>query len=242
LPDEAPSDPLFPVETETLKPGMIAEGTSFPIAPNTWLTARHVANGDCQHLVMVVDGHQVAARISRLDANADLAVLTTPGASGPALALETDTPDQGETAYSFGFPNNALGATRDQLMGRGRIQLSGHLGGVGPVLTWAELQRFPDSLPALSGMSGGPMMDQNGKVVGIMVAASVRRGRVHSVAPEVLRATATALALSDGATQAAPADVSGATAAPGDTKGLGETADQLSHQDRIAKTYCIPHA
>lgn len=234
LPGQAPNDPLISVETETLTPGTIAEGTAFSIAPGTWLTARHVANGDCQKMVMIVDGRQIPAQIARLDANADLAVLTTPRATGPALSLEADTPLQGEKAFSFGFPKNALGATEDRLMGRGRMQLNGRLGGIGPVLSWAELQRFPDNLSALSGMSGGPMMDQDGKVVGIMVAASVRRGRVHSVAPEVLRATAAALALSDASANATPADVADAA------ESLGDVASRLSRQNRITKVYCIP--
>ena len=89
-------------------------------------------------------------------------------------------------------------------MGRSRMQLSGEINGTGPVLTWAEVVRYPDDLPALSGMSGGPVFDEQGKIVGIMVAASVRRGRIHTVAPEILQATAQSFALTDASANAEP--------------------------------------
>ena len=235
LPAAAPSDPLFSVETESVPPGEIALGTSFPVAPGVWLTARHVANGDCQRVILIVNNRKVPAQIAYLHPQADLALLRTANASGPALPLATGEIEQNEIGYTFGYPKEKLGGTQDRLMGRSRMRLSGEINGTGPVLTWAEVARYPDDLPALSGMSGGPVFDAEGKVIGIMVAASVRRGRVHTVAPEILQATEQSFALNEASAHAAPV---GELAK--EHVSLSETASALHRSARIVPTYCLP--
>lgn len=235
LPAAAPSDPLFSVATESLPPGEVAFGTSFAVAPGAWLTARHVANGECQRVILIVNGRKVPAQIAYLHPQADLALLKTANASGPALPLETGDVEQNEIGYSFGYPKERLGGTADRLMGRSRMRLSGEINGTGPVLTWAEVARYPDDLPALSGMSGGPVFDSEGKIIGIMVAASVRRGRVHTVAPEILQATEQSFALTAASANAAPV---GEIARQ--NVSLSETASALHRSARIVPTYCVP--
>jgi len=235
LPASAPNDPLISVEAEGLQPGEIAFGTSFPIAPGAWLTARHVANGECHRLILIINGRKVSAQIAYLHPQADLALLKTANASGPAMPLGSGDVEQNETGYTFGYPKEKLGGTRDRLMGRSRMQLSGEINGTGPVLTWAEVVRYPNDLPALSGMSGGPVFDEQGKVVGIMVAASVRRGRIHTVAPEILQATAQSFALSNASANAAPVSEIAAQ-----NVSLSATASALNKSSRIVQTYCVP--
>ena len=235
LPAAAPSDPLFSVETENLQPGEVAFGTSFAVAPGAWLTARHVANGTCQRVILIVNGRKVPAQIAYLHPQADLALLKTADASGPSLPLGTGDVEQNEIGYSFGYPKEKLGGTQDRLMGRSRMRLSGEINGTGPVLTWAEIARYPDDLPALSGMSGGPVFDDQGKIIGIMVAASVRRGRVHTVAPEILQATEQSFALTDASANAAPV-----SEIAGQNVSLSATASALHRSARIVPTYCVP--
>ena len=218
-----------------MQPDEIAFGTSFPIGPGAWLTARHVANGACNRVILIVNGRKVAAQIAYLHPQADLALLKTANASGPALPLETGDVEQNETGYTFGYPKEKLGATQDRLMGRSRMQLSGEINGTGPALTWAEITRYPSDLPALSGMSGGPVFDAQGKIIGIMVAASVRRGRIHTVAPEILLATEQSFALGNASANAEP--VSDVTTP---TVSLGDTASALSKSSRIVQTFCVP--
>jgi serine protease Do len=119
-------------------------------------------------------------------------------------------------------------------MGRSRMELSGEIHGTGPVLAWAEVARYPDSLPALSGMSGGPVFDTQGKIIGIMVATSVRRGRIYTVAPEILQATEQSFALSDASATAEP--VSDVTTG---NVSLSDTARALYKSSRMVPTYCI---
>ena len=51
------------------------------------------------------------------------------------------------------------------------------------VHVWAEKKRIPNSNESLGGISGGPILNKDGKVVGIHVAGSLRRGRSFSSLP-----------------------------------------------------------
>ena len=52
------------------------------------------------------------------------------------------------------------------------------------VHVWAEKIRVPDSNESLGGISGGPILNAAGNVVGIHVAGSIRRGRSFSSQPK----------------------------------------------------------
>lgn len=229
------SAPVFEVDVEGIPAGMTARGTSFPLGSGLWLTARHVVGDDCDKIVLIIDGKNVFATIKYLDQNADLAVLQTDPVAVPSLPIEAADPSEDEGAFAFGFPKGTLGATADQLLGRARMKLGGRLAGTAPVLTWTELDRYPESFESLSGISGGPMLDENGNVIGIIVAASVRRGRNYTVAPEILRAVQNELGLNK-----AQPDEMAARDAVTKPVSLDNSAHAMSKNDRIALTYCIP--
>ena len=63
-------------------------------------------------------------------------------------------------------------------IGRARMKSVGRYHINEPILAWAEIKRSPHDLPALGGLSGGPMLDGRGHVAGVLVASSKRRGRV----------------------------------------------------------------
>jgi S1-C subfamily serine protease len=235
LPEASQDDPLSTIDDNPLGAGEAAYGTSFPIAPGMWLTARHVANDSCAKVLMLIDGQRVPASIAYVHPDSDLTLLKTATVGTPALALEDGALQETDTAYTFGFPGGSLGATQDELLGRARMTVTGVTNGTGPTLTWAELKRFPDSLKSLGGMSGGPVVAADGKIVGIMVAATVRRGRIDTVAPEVLQATAASYAPDGAASAAAASEVAGR-----DDVALGDAAQAFSRSNQIAKTYCLP--
>lgn len=226
--------PLFTVDIEQIPQGMTARGTSFPLGDGLWLTARHVANTGCDQIIMIIDSRNVRAEIKYLDPNADLAVLQAPARISKALPIENAAVKGDESAFAFGFPRGILGGTEGRLMGRARMRLGGRLVGTAPVLTWAELQRYPDSLDSLAGISGGPMLDENGNVVGIIVAASVRRGRFYTVAPQILHAVERELQLRRFADEVPARD------ALRQPVSLDSAASALSSDARIVETYCIP--
>jgi len=213
---------------------MNVRGTSFPLGHNLWMTARHVVSADCDRIVLIVDGEQIAAHIRYIDPNADVAVLEASTATSPRLFVASDAVGKDEIAFAYGFPHGSLGGTKDEFMAPARMRLVGRLSGIAPMLAWAEVDRYPDTLDSLTGISGGPMIDQNGHVVGILVAASVRRGRSYTIAPEVLLEIERSLGSLASARSDKPSADTIAT-----PLSLEEAATAMKTSARIAETYCI---
>jgi serine protease Do len=231
--DPAQSDPILEVASHDPGRGAVMLGTGFSIdRRGVWVTARHVASQICGEVVMVIDGRQIPASIAYQHPEADLVLLRTPTGK-PSLPLSRERLAVDQTGFSFGYPTGVLGATQDTLMGRTRMRLGGRLSGITPTVSWAETLRFPDTLETLGGMSGGPMLDARGQVIGVVVAASPRRGRVHTVAPELLAQVQKETGLFSAAGAAGPAPDIVETAG-----GLRVAATDLSDKSRIAKIYC----
>jgi S1-C subfamily serine protease len=233
LGDPGPLDPIFTVNAEAPKGGSVLLGTAFSVDQRgLWITARHVASEICQQLVMVVNGRATTATMAFVHPQSDITVLRTFEGT-PALPLATGRPTIGETGFSFGFPTGVLGATEDTLMGRSREVHEGRFSGTTPTLTWAEMKRFPDSLTTLGGMSGGPMFNADGRVVGSVIASTIRRGRVFTASPELLRQIEHDTSLFATPPTPPPAGEVGDSADQ-----LSDVAKALSGNSRIAKVYC----
>jgi serine protease Do len=240
LPPPSPGDPIFSVGVADQPPGTVAIGTSFGVGRGLWLTARHVANAGCARVIMAIDGAKILAEIAYLHPEADLAVLRTRSRPTPILPLSTAEPRSGATGFSFGFPSGSLGGAEGTLMGRARMQLGGRLVGTAPVLAWAEVRRFPAALDSLGGISGGPMLDEDGTVIGISVAASQRRGRIYTVAPEILHEIAAEVPAFRAGRSEAPAPEGRVREVGVRPVSIIDVATALNRSARIAKTACVP--
>lgn len=229
---DQPLNPLVTVDVEQIPTGYTERGTAFPLGDSFWITARHVAANGCGRVVLIVRGAILPAQVEFLDPNADLAVLKADIHSNSGLPIEQSSVDAGESAFAFGYPQGNLGGTEDQLLGRTHLRLGGRLTGTAPVLAWVETDRYPAQLNSLAGISGGPMLDSDGDVVGIFVAASDRRGRNYTVAPEILLAIERQLGVVRDQTS-----VRDLLARP---ISLDLAARKLSKSSRIAEIYCIP--
>ena len=230
-----PTSDFFTVDIEPIPQGETARGTAFPLDSGLWLTARHVVGDDCARIAMIIEGETILAHIKYLDPNADLAVLQTDPVAVPSLPIVTKDPAEDASAFAFGFPKGTLGGTQDQLLGRTHMKLGGRLMGSAPVLAWAELDRSPESFESIQGISGGPMLDDSGNVVGIIVAASSRRGRNYTVAPEILRSVQSELGIKEPRAGEKPA--SDVVTQP---VVLDSSAHAMSKDSRVVLTYCIP--
>ena len=140
----------------------VASGTGFVVARDVVLTNQHVVEGCNRILVRTADGRTLAATPpARVDARRDLALLNVPGDPGPPLTFRANPVRRGEGVVTYGFP------------------LSGLLSS-GPTLTTGEVSalagmqdnpvQYQISAPVQPGNSGGPLLDRQGHVVGVVVS------------------------------------------------------------------------
>ncbi len=139
-----------------------SSGTGFIVAEGRLLTNNHVV-ADCGRIVARnAAGARVPARVVATDRRRDLALLAVPAEVGPALAFR-DGPAvrRGESVVTYGFP------------------LSGLLSS-GPTLTTGDISalaglrdnpaNFQISAPVQPGNSGGPLLDSQANVIGVVVS------------------------------------------------------------------------
>jgi S1-C subfamily serine protease len=213
------------VQVERTGPG---SGTAFSIdGGGRWLTARHVVDGCAE--VAIQTGPRRGVRVAGISnhPSADLSVLATRGGA-PPVAISTAPLRREQDGFHFGFPKGEPGAVHATLLGRQIMRVSGRYSTAEPVIAWAHRRRVPDFGPDLSGMSGGPVLDVQGALIGVVVAGAPRRGRSFSAAPESLRAS-----LSQGAAPAAARDGRAIAA-----ENFWVYADELRSRLTVAKVIC----
>jgi S1-C subfamily serine protease len=141
----------------------VSSGTGFVVAPGRLLTNQHVAAGCTEMRVRTAaGGTELVATVAAQDERRDLALLNVRGEVGPPLTFRSG-PElrRGEGVVTYGFP------------------LAGLLSS-GPTLTTGEIsalaglrdnpRQFQISAPVQPGNSGGPLLDMQGNVVGVVVS------------------------------------------------------------------------
>jgi S1-C subfamily serine protease len=133
-------------------------GSAFFIsADGVAVTAAHVVKG-CGRLESPRWG---VVKVLAADPRADLAILKAPGASGQYVPLRARGPRLGETMSAAGYP---LG----QLLGPGLKITTGVVSGLsGPQ---GDRGLFQLSAPIQPGNSGGPVIDADGALIGVVAA------------------------------------------------------------------------
>lgn len=186
LPAPDPFDERVLVQVGDAEDGI---GTAFAINKSgAWLTARHVVDGCARVGLAVGDGRMVRVDEIRTSANSDLALLITDRAP-VSLPLALDRRLRvGESGYHVGFPQGRSGEASSHLLARSKLVTSGRYKMEEPVLAWAESGRSEGIEGTLSGMSGGPVFDKDGAVIGVTVAESPRRGRIYTASPDSISA------------------------------------------------------
>jgi S1-C subfamily serine protease len=156
-PAPAPRRPIPPAGERAA-----ASGTGFLVAEGRVLTNYHVVEGCVRMAARNAAGERVPARVDATDKQRDLALLTVPARFGPPLPFRDKPPvERGETIVTYGFP------------------LSGLLSS-GPTLTTGDVSalaglrdnpmHFQISAPVQPGNSGGPLLDAQAHVVGVVVS------------------------------------------------------------------------
>lgn len=223
-----PFDPAMTVNAPDI-PFQPASGTAFSIAgEGRWVTARHVVEG-CRRPALIVGGGRAVAADVRLAPRADVAVLLTQG--GPAaLPLAVDRPlRRGQRAFHPGFPQGSPGEVTSRLLGRETFKVRGRGERDEPVLAWAEVGRTETLRGTLSGLSGAPALDRQGRVVGVTIAEAPRRGRIYTTAPDTFGPAVRGLQRADEPILGQPVTV----------ENYGRVSDDLRRDLRVAQVVCL---
>ncbi len=145
------------------------EGSGFVVGPGKVMTNAHVVAGTRQLNVYLAGSTTAyAAAVVVFDPATDVAVLAVPGLEAPALSFGP-TLSRGDDAVVAGFPGDGpLRATPARV--RGQIRAVGE-----DIYGRASVEREVYALRAevRSGNSGGPLLDETGRVVGVVFAASI---------------------------------------------------------------------
>ena len=183
LPSDSPLDPSILISIDRPRSGT---GTAFAInKTGQWLTARHVVDG-CDRIALKVSNQRFLPVTAKILKNVDLAILSGNWTRKP-IRSDIHTPRfLGEYGFFFGFPRGNPGEAVGKLLSRGRMKVTGRYSDE-PILAWAESGRSDGLKGSLGGLSGGPVLDQDGEIIGVVAAESLRRGRIYTVAPRGLR-------------------------------------------------------
>jgi S1-C subfamily serine protease len=228
----APPSPFDPsVSVDVPDHAVPATGTAFSVASTgTWVTARHVIDGCRQAALVVAEGKGVAAR-TVIDPTGEAALLETDGGVA-ALPLALNAPlREGELAFHPGFPQGRPGEAVSRLIGRENLVVHGRGARTEPVLAWAEVGRTDGLVGSLGGLSGSPALDATGRVIGVTIAESPRRGRIYTTTPETLARLI--------ARRGAPLPVAPASSGALSPANYGRTAELLRRDLRVAEVVCL---
>ncbi len=227
----SPSSPFSPARVSLVTPGVeTASGTAFSVSDaGVWLTARHTLQGCRQPAIVVAEGRGVAARLRAV--HGDIAVLTTQGGAPPlGLASSGQGPGDGQLTFLPGFPQGRPGEAASRWLGTQSVRARRRGQRPQTLLAWAEVGRTDGLKGTLAGLSGAPVLDAAGQVVGVALAWSPRRGRIYSSTPDDLRAALAA------------AGVGPAPTAPGEPitpDNYGRVADSLRRDLSVAQVVCL---
>ena len=221
LPSETPRDDRVVVD---IKPPRSGIGTAFAIDnKGRWMTARHVVDS-CDEVALDIGGRKVLRVTSTVSDDTDTAILYADWKRRPLANDLYNKRQIGERGFFFGFPQGRPGEVVGSLLARNRMLVRGRYKSDEAILAWSEIGRTRGLLGSLGGLSGGPVMDSDGEVIGVVSAESPRRGRIYTVAPENLQKLLPKHS-------AAPDPLSLNT--------YGLQADRLRRDRRIAQVICM---
>jgi S1-C subfamily serine protease len=146
------------------------EGSGFVVAPERVMTNAHVVAGTSEAVVETDDG-ELEARVVLYDPETDVAVLAVPGLTAPVLRFAGQAAASGQDGIVLGYPLDggyqaAAARVRDQINLRGP-----------DIYDTNQVEREVFTLRALvqSGNSGGPLVDPQGHVIGVIFGAATDR-------------------------------------------------------------------
>ena len=159
--ESSKSDRTTPKTATLYEPEIKGFGSGFIISKEGHiLTCYHVIEGSGTVKVKVGDNLH-SAKVIRKDSINDLALLKISG-SFPALAFSSKRiAKMGQEVFTIGYPNPILQGVNAKLTKGSVNSLTG---------IQDDVRLYQISIPVQPGNSGGPLLDMNGNVIGIIVA------------------------------------------------------------------------
>lgn len=142
------------------KPASVFTGTGW-ITHGMIATNYHVIEGKDRIRVRFADGREATAFLGPTDERNDVALLRVPGQLPPGLPLASSEAAIGAEVFTLGYPHTAI-------MGSNAKLSTGIVNATTGVRDDPRLYQI--SVPVQSGNSGGPLLNRNGEVVGLVTA------------------------------------------------------------------------
>ncbi|MEV0334536.1 MarP family serine protease [Nocardia sp. NPDC050717] len=176
------------------------EGSGFVIAPERVMTNAHVVAGTNAVSVDTARG-AMEASVVLFDPSKDIAVLAVPGLTAPVIPQAPEAANSGESAIVLGYPGGGP-YTASAARVRETLDLTGptiHRDGT------VEREVYTVRGQVRAGNSGGPLVDTEGQVLGVVFGAAVTDDdtgyvlTLNEVGPELAAATTSSVPVPTGA-------------------------------------------
>jgi len=155
--------------------GGVASGSGFAIADHVLITNRHVIGGAAVLQVSTYDGHDIDVVATGAVTFADLALVWTREPLPQTLTLAASNPAVGASVTAIGFPlGGPLTTTHGKVLGYAQDPIG-----------WSSLPMLVNDAPIEHGSSGSPLIDDAGRLVGVVYAGGPSQ---YAVPVEVLKA------------------------------------------------------
>lgn len=156
-------------------------GSAFALDRDTLVTNRHVAQNTRRLQVTTWDGRDYEIKVGSVSYVNDLAVLEVDGTLGETLDVGSAV-SEGQTVYAVGYP---LGGAWTMTVGE-----------VHDIVDGEEYEETGDVIRMTAaiepGNSGGPLLDEEGRLVGVVFAIDTLNGLGLAISAEQLGALADA--------------------------------------------------
>ena len=160
-------------------------GTAFKVGEDLWITARHVIH-HCKkayvkpNLTSTEDDY-ILIDNTFLHPRSDMAAFRYSNLAKPfnvPTLLDSEYKKLlGKSAFVIGYPNGLQGNLYVNYLEKARLE-SRDYEIIEPVLVWNIKHKRPHTLTSVGGISGGPLINKDSKVIGSLIAEQIRRGTV----------------------------------------------------------------
>ena len=142
-------------------------GSGFVLADGVVVTNRHVIEQPREVTVNTWDGRSLAAEVTGVATDTDLALLQLEDAGDlPVAELRTTPVQRGELVFAVGYPGG----------GPAQVSPGRVLGMVDGTVLGEPAEVIRVEVEITQGSSGGPLVDRDGLVVGVVFAVEVDAG------------------------------------------------------------------